>query len=334
MFVDELKIYAKAGNGGDGVVRWSHQKYRPMDGPSGGNGGNGGDVYVRAIRDLNILSKYTGANKFMAVNGEAGRNDSEWGKGSEDLYIDVPIGSIVTDIERGRVYELFEEGATECILKGGRGGLGNVHFKSSTNRSPVESTEGKEGEEGDFQIELSLVADVGLIGLPNAGKSTLLNSFTNATSRIGAYAFTTLQPHLGNLFGYVLADIPGLIEGAHEGKGLGHKFLRHVTRTKMLLHLVSLEHEDSILEYKKVRNELTKFDKSLQEKEEWIIFTKKDLVEQAVIDTVLKSIDTTKNRVFVIAENDEESIKILRDALVQDLQKKKENLEARDSEEG
>jgi len=320
MFVDELEIYAKAGDGGNGVVRWNHAKFVPMGGPSGGNGGNGGDVFVRAVRDLNILSKYTGSKKFVAKNGDAGGNDSMWGKGSNDLYIDVPIGSIITDIERDRVYELFEEGDAKCVLKGGRGGLGNVHFKSSTNRSPIESTEGKKGEESQFKIELSIVADVGFIGLPNAGKSTLLNAFTNTTSKIGAYAFTTLQPHLGNLFGYVLADIPGIIEGAHEGKGLGHKFLRHVTRTKMLLHLVSLEHENPILEYEKVRNELTKFDKSLQEKEEWIIFTKKDLVDQAIIDTVLTSIDTNENRVFVISESDENSIKILRDALVQHLQ--------------
>ena len=183
----------------------------------------------------------------------------------------------------------------------------------------MESTEGKEGEDAKFLIELSLVADVGLIGLPNAGKSTLLNAFTNATSPIGAYAFTTLQPHLGNLFGYVLADIPGLIEGAHEGKGLGHKFLRHVTRTKMLLHLVSLEHEDPIFEYKKVRNELTKFDKTLQDKEEWIIFTKKDLVKQDKIESVLSKLDTDKNRVFIISEFDEESIKILRDELTKHL---------------
>lgn len=319
MFVDELEIYAKAGDGGDGVVRWSHQKFRPMDGPSGGNGGNGGDVYVRTVRDLNILSKYTGAKEFIAKNGEEGRNDSEWGKRSDDLYIDVPIGSRITDQTRGLVYELFEENEEKKILSGGRGGLGNVHFKSSTNRSPVESTEGKDGEDAKFLIELSLVADVGFIGLPNAGKSTLLNAFTNATSPIGAYAFTTLQPHLGNLFGYVLADIPGLIEGAHEGKGLGHKFLRHVTRTKMLLHLVSLEHEDPILEYKKVRNELTKFDKTLQDKEEWIIFTKKDLVKQDKIESVLSRLDIDKNRVFIISEFDEESIKILRDELTKHL---------------
>ncbi len=316
MFVDELEIYAKAGDGGDGSVRWAHEKFKPLAGPSGGNGGNGGNVYFRTVRDLNILSKYTGSKKFIAKNGEAGRNDSQWGKGSADLYIDVPIGSIITNIDNDRQYELFEEGDIVCVLKGGRGGLGNVHFKSSTNRAPIESTPGKEGEEARFSIVLSLIADVGLIGLPNAGKSTLLNIFTNSTSKIGMYEFTTLRPHLGNLFGYVLADIPGLIEGAHTGKGLGHKFLRHITRTKMLLHLVSLEHDDPISEYKKIRNELTKYDHTLKNKEEWIILTKKDLVTQQYIDTIVQEIDINKNRVFIISEHDEESVKLLRDELI------------------
>ncbi len=323
MFVDELEIYAKAGDGGNGVVRWLHAKFIAMGGPAGGNGGRGGDVYVRAIRDLSVLSKYTGAKKFIAENGGAGLSKSMYGKASNDLYIDVPIGSIITDVSRERVYELFEEGVTAKILRGGAGGLGNEHFKSSVNRSPIESTEGKKGEDGIFKVELSLVVDVGLIGLPNAGKSTLLNCFTNASSPVGSYAFTTLEPHLGALYGYILADIPGLIEGAAEGKGLGHKFLRHVTRTKMLLHLVSLEHADPILEYKTIRNELSKFDKSLLEKEEWIIFTKKDLVDQAKIDIVLASLDINKNRVFVISAETDDGVKNLRDSLVQKLSQEK-----------
>lgn len=319
MFVDELEIYAKAGDGGDGVVRWLRAKFVSRGGPAGGNGGRGGDVYVRAVRDLNILAKYTGNKKFIAPNGESGKDKSKFGKASNDLYIDVPIGSIVTDVSRERVYELFEEGATEKILRGGAGGLGNEHFKSSVNRSPQEATLGKKGEDGTFKIELSLVVDVGLIGLPNAGKSTLLNEFTNATSPVGSYAFTTVEPHLGVLFGYVLADIPGLIEGAAEGKGLGHKFLRHITRTKMLLHLVSLEHEDPFKEYKSIRNELGKFDKSLLEKEEWIIFTKKDLADQGKIDAVMKGIDKNENRVFIISVESSEGVKELRDALVKKL---------------
>ena len=319
MFVDELTFYAKAGDGGPGVVRWLHMKFKPKAGPAGGNGGNGGNVYIRAVRDLNRLSKYTGIKSFVAKDGEPGRSHSEWGKGSNDVYIDLPIGSRVTDTERGRVYELTTEGETICILKGGRGGRGNEHFKSSTNQAPVESTEGTPGEEGNFSVEVALFADVGLIGLPNAGKSTLINALTNATSTVGAYAFTTLEPHLGSFYGYVLADIPGLIEGAHTGKGLGDKFLRHVTRTKMLLHLVSLENENVKTAYQTVRKELTSFDKTLEEKDEWIILTKKDLVSQAEINRAVESIDTTENRVFVIAENDPESIKILQDELVKHL---------------
>lgn len=321
MFVDELEIYAKAGDGGNGVVRWLRAKFIAKGGPAGGNGGRGGDVYVRAVRDLGILSKYTGSKKFIAENGGAGLEKSKFGKASDDLYIDVPIGSIITDIARNRVYELFEEGKTEIILRGGAGGLGNEHFKSSTNRSPIESTEGRKGEDGDFKIELSLVVDVGLIGLPNAGKSTLLNAFTNASSPVGAYAFTTVEPHLGALYGYVLADIPGLIEGAAEGKGLGHKFLRHVTRTKMLLHLVSLEHEDPIMEYETVRNELGKYDKSLTEKEEWIIFTKKDLADEAKIESVRTKLGTKAENVFVISAFTDEGVKELRDTLVKKLER-------------
>lgn len=321
MFVDYLEIYAKAGDGGDGVVRFLRMKYQPKAGPAGGNGGHGGDVYLRAVRDLNLLAKYTGAKEFRAQNGEAGKGLSQHGKGSLDIYIDVPIGSVVTDIERDRVYELFTEGQTVKILKGGRGGLGNERFKSSTNQTPLESTKGEVGESGNFKIELTLVVDVGLIGLPNAGKSTLLNLLTNAKSQVGSYEFTTLEPHLGSLYGFTIADIPGLIEGAAEGKGLGHKFLRHVSRTKMLLHLVSLDQEDPLNAYKTVRNELTKFDKSLAEKDEWIILTKKDLVNTDYFENIKSNIDINENRVFVISENDGDSIKNLSDALVQYLEK-------------
>jgi GTP-binding protein len=319
MFVDELEIYAKAGDGGNGVVRWLRAKFVPKGGPAGGNGGKGGDVYVRAVRDLAVLSKYTGAKKFVAQNGEDGKNSSRFGHKSDDLYIDVPIGSYITDLGRDRTYELSHEGESARILKGGAGGLGNEHFKSSTNRSPQEATQGQKGEDGNFKIELSLVADVGIIGMPNAGKSTLLNTFTNAASRVGSYEFTTLEPHLGTLFGFVLADIPGLIEGAAEGKGLGHKFLKHITRTHMLLHLISLENGDPIEAYKSIRNELGKFDKALLQKEEWIIFTKKDLVSQDKIDSVLKSIDTNENRVFIISTETGEGVKDLRDRLVKKL---------------
>jgi GTP-binding protein len=319
MFVDQLTIYAKAGNGGDGVTRWRHDKFRPMAGPAGGNGGNGGDIYLRAVRDVNLLAKYTGSKNFEAVSGGAGMGDSCHGKNGDDLIIDIPVGSVVNDRERSRVYEFMTEGHIEKVFKGGGGGLGNEHFKSSINRSPEECTLGRAGEEGELEIALSLVVDVGFIGMPNAGKSTLLNSLTNARSKIGAFPFTTTEPHLGDFYGFILADIPGLIEGASSGKGLGHTFLRHVTRTKMLLHLVSLETEDAVERYNTIRKELTTFSKDLSTKEEWILLTKKDLVKQEYLDEVLKALDTNENRVFVISVETGEGLKEFRDSLVQRL---------------
>lgn len=316
MFVDEITIYAKAGDGGNGVVRWRHEKFRAKGGPAGGDGGRGGDVFVRAVKDLNYLAKYTGNKEFVAENGVAGLKNSLEGKDGDILYIDIPVGSRVTDLGRDRSFELLEEGETERILKGGSGGYGNEHFKSSTNTTPEESTPGKEGEEGNFLIEVSLVVDVGLIGFPNAGKSTLLNQLTNAKSRIGAYPFTTLEPHLGDCYGITIADIPGLIAGAAAGKGLGHKFLRHVSRTNMLLHLISLESEDVEKDYYTIREELSEHSESLTEKEEWIILTKKDLVNEADIEAKRKALAKTEKRVFVISENDADSVKELRDALV------------------
>lgn len=320
-FVDQLTIHAKAGNGGDGVVRWRRVKFVPMGGPAGGNGGNGGDVYLRAVRDVSLLSKYTGSNEFVVENGEGGKGDSQHGRNSDDLYIDIPVGSVVTDELHERSLEFFEEGQVEKILRGGKGGLGNEYFKSSTNRSPEQSTEGKVGEVGTFRIELSLVVDVGLVGVPNAGKSTLINALTNSRSAIGAYPFTTTVPHLGALYEFTIADIPGLIEGASDGKGLGHTFLRHVSRTKMILHLIALDQFEPEETYKTIRNELSTFDTTLAEKDEWIILTKKDLANKGDIDVIKNAFDKIKKNVFVIAENDAESIKTLSDALVAHLRK-------------
>lgn len=316
MFVDEITIFAQAGNGGDGVERWRHEKFRPLAGPSGGDGGTGGDVLVEAVPDMAILRKYTGDLEFNAEHGQNGQNNSMAGKRGENCVIKVPVGSRVTDIERDRIYELSEVGQVQVILKGGRGGRGNEHFKSPTNRAPKETTKGHLGEVGKFKIEIALTADVGLVGLPNAGKSTLLNKWTNTTSRIGAYPFTTVEPHLGEMYGHIIADIPGLIEGASEGKGLGHKFLRHIQRTKMFLHLVSLESDDPVIDYYTIREELSKYDKTLLDKEEWIIFTKKDLVNKDHIDSVATKFDKLEKRVFFIDQNDEESLKNLRDSLV------------------
>lgn len=322
MLVDELEIYAKAGDGGNGVVRWRHEKFRPMAGPAGGNGGNGGSVYVRAVRDINQLAKYTGDKTFIAKDGEAGRSLSQHGQNSDDLYIDIPVGSRVTDLARDRVFEVTTEGEEVCILKGGQGGLGNEHFKSSTNRAPEESTPGKLGEEGNFKIEVLLMADVGLVGLPNAGKSTLLQTYTNSSSNIGAYPFTTLEPHLGVLFGYVLADIPGLIEGASSGKGLGHKFLRHIERTAMLLHLVSLENEDPLTAYREVRHELEAYSQAIADKEEWIVLTKTDTVTSEVVAALTEQFGAFGKPVYAIAAPLEVGTKELQDALVKRLRER------------
>jgi GTP-binding protein len=316
MFVDELTITAAAGKGGDGVVRWRQEKFMPMGGPAGGNGGRGGDVYMRAVRDLALLAKYTGAKEFKAKDGESGQKRSRHGEGGADIYIDVPVGATVTEEERSRVYTFLTEGETHRILKGGRGGLGNEHFKSSTNRSPEEATHGRPGEHGTFHIELSLIVDAGIIGLPNAGKSTLLNALTRAAAKVGSYPFTTVEPHLGDLHGCILADIPGLIEGASEGKGLGHKFLRHITRTKMLIHCVSLENEDPVGTYTLVRDELGKFDPSLLEKEEWIILTKKDTVSDARLAKVTEAFQKAGHPVsHTVTAELGEGVKELSDAL-------------------
>jgi GTP-binding protein len=315
-FVDQLTLFAKAGDGGDGVVRWRRMKFKPKGGPAGGNGGNGGDVYVRAVRDRNQLAKYTGKKEFIAASGEPGAGNSLHGKGGDDLYIDVPVGARITDTTHDRSFELTTEGEVIKILQGGTGGLGNEYFKSSTNRTPMQATEGKPGEAAELKVEVSLIVDVGLIGQPNAGKSTLLNALTNAQSQIGAYPFTTLEPHLGDLYGFLLADIPGLIAGAAAGKGLGHTFLRHVTRTKMLLHLVSLDETDPIAAYNTIRSELSAYDKTLLDKEEWIVLSKKDLVSEPYIKDTVQLFDKFEKRVFVIATNDPQSIKKLSDALV------------------
>jgi GTP-binding protein len=256
---------------------------------------------------------------FKAAAGTAGTNQSQHGKNGADCIIDIPVGSKVTDLDRRRQFEVVTEGELVKILKGGRGGFGNQHFKSSTNTTPQESTPGTTGESGRFLIEVSLVVDVGLIGFPNAGKSTLLNLLTNAHSRIGAYPFTTLEPHLGDLHGYTIADIPGLISGAAAGKGLGHRFLRHATRTKMLLHLISLQSSDPVGDYYAIREELSQFDKTLLDKEEWIILTKSDLVKKEYIDSAQAALANIVNRVLVVSENDPESIKHLSDTLVSHL---------------
>ncbi len=319
-FIDDLTFHIKAGDGGTGVVRWRHERGRELAGASGGNGGKGGDVYVRAIRDLAILARYRNTKAFEAQKGQDGMRNSMHGKDGADLFIDIPIGSVVTDSRTNRQFNLIHDGQKVCILKGGRGGLGNEHFKGSTNTTPKEWTAGKDGEQADFHIELELVADAGFVGLPNAGKSSLLNALTNAHAEVGSYAFTTLEPNLGALpGGFILADIPGLIEGASQGKGLGHKFLRHIKRTRRILHLVSLENEDVIKAYKTVNKELAQYGHGLDEKEETIILTKTDIIGQKAIEKAKKSLKKYNKDILLVTILDDASIKTLLDQLVKKL---------------
>jgi len=315
-FIDEMKISAAAGRGGDGVVRWRQEKFIPRGGPAGGDGGRGGDFHILAVRDVHILSKYKAKKEFSADRGEDGGNKSLHGKAGEDFFLELPIGSIVTNLDTDETWQLTEEGQKFLILKGGYGGFGNEYFKSSTNTTPKESRPGQEGEKGNFKIELELFADFGLIGLPNAGKTSLLNALTNAGARVGDYAFTTLDPNLGDFYGYIIADIPGLIEGASEGKGLGVKFLRHIKRTKMLAHLISFENPNLLKSYKEIRKELEKYGQDLDKKEELIILSKTDIVtDPKILDREKKKFEKMGKKVFLLSLYDDKLVKKLSDAL-------------------
>jgi GTP-binding protein len=306
-FIDEITLRMKAGDGGNGVVAWRHEKGIDHAGPGGGNGGAGGSVYVRAVRNVGLLHRYRSEKVFAAGRGHDGMNWNKQGKGGDDIVVDLPIGCILTNTTTGQKTELVNDNETILLLQGGKGGLGNEYYKTSVNRSPKQSTPGKQGEEANFFIELQLVADAGLIGLPNAGKTSLLNELTNASAKVGDYQFTTIEPNLGDFYGYILADIPGLIEGASAGKGLGVKFLRHIRRTKILLHCISSENEDFNLAYKVIRNELSEYDKTLAEKQEIIVFTKTDLVEPEVLIKKIKKFKS-KNTVLMVSTIDSQSL--------------------------
>jgi GTPase len=315
-FLDEITIHARAGKGGDGVVQWRREKFIPKGGPSGGNGGRGGDVHIRAVRSLRVLDQYRSKKEFNAQNGESGKNKSLKGADGEDIRIDFPIGSTIVNLDTGETWELTKEGQEIKILRGGNGGLGNEHFKSSTNQTPMEATPGKPGEEADFKIEVSLIADVGFVGFPNAGKSSLLNAITNAEAKIGDYPFTTIDPNLGDLYGYILADIPGLIEGASAGKGLGTKFLRHVAKTKVLVHLVSFENQNMMKAYDTIRAELQEYGNGLDEKKEIILLTKTDVVGEKVVSATMKKFEKLGKPVYAVTLFDDTDVKEFRDELV------------------
>ena len=289
-FVDEATIRVEAGNGGDGSASFRREKFIPLGGPDGGDGGRGGSIHLIANSGLNTLADFRFSTQFRAQHGGRGHGRQMYGKGGDDLYIPVPLGTLVRDADTGEVIgDLTRPGDTLLVAKGGRGGLGNIHFKSSTNRSPRQTVPGDPGEHRQLELELQLLADVGLLGLPNAGKSTLLSAVSEARPKVADYPFTTLHPQLGvvrveNHRSFVMADIPGLIEGASEGIGLGIRFLKHLARTRILLHLVDVApmdpDADPIAGVKTIAAELKKFSPELAQRERWLVLNKMDLLPE------------------------------------------------------
>jgi GTP-binding protein len=287
-FIDEARIEIHAGKGGDGAVSFRREKFVPRGGPDGGDGGRGGSVFAVADRNINTLIDYRYARIHRARNGEPGRGSQCNGKGADDIYLRMPVGTVIADEETGApVADLAADGQVALLAKGGKGGLGNENFKSSTNRAPRQSTPGEPGESRSLHLELKVLADVGLLGMPNAGKSTFIRAVSSARPKVADYPFTTLHPNLGVVRvdtdrSFVVADIPGLIEGAAEGAGLGHQFLRHLARTRLLLHIVDIAPPDPavdpVKEARAIVAELKKYDAALYRKPRWLVLNKIDLV--------------------------------------------------------
>jgi GTP-binding protein len=285
-FIDEAKIEVHAGGGGNGAATFRREKYVPRGGPDGGDGGRGGSVWARADRNINTLVDYRFARIHRAENGQRGMGSDCNGRAGSDLELRVPVGTVIRDEATGEVLaDLAKDGGRALLARGGAGGLGNLHFKSSTNRAPRQFTRGEPGESRRLTLELRVLADVGLLGLPNAGKSTLIRAVSSARPKVADYPFTTLNPSLGVVrvgeASFVIADIPGLIEGASQGAGLGHQFLRHLARTRLLLHMIDLTGEDPVGDARVIAAELKKYDEALYRKPRWLVFNKIDAVEHA-----------------------------------------------------
>ncbi len=298
-FLDKAKINLRAGNGGSGSASFRREKYVEFGGPDGGDGGDGGSIIFESERNLNTLIDYRYSQHFKAENGSPGSKKNKTGANGKDLILKVPIGTQIYEEDNNTlVYDFKKNKEKYLVAAGGKGGLGNVRFKSSTNRAPRKKTDGKKGEEFWIWLQLKIIADVGIIGLPNAGKSSLLAALTRAKPKIANYPFTTINPNLGVTYyndkEVTLADIPGLVEGAHEGVGLGDRFLRHIERCKILLHLVDLTENNLVENYQKIRSELKNYDLSLYKKRELVFFNKSDLLKK---DEINKKISEFKNKI-------------------------------------
>ena len=319
-FLDQAKIYIKAGNGGSGSASFRREKFVEYGGPDGGDGGDGGSIIVQSDRNLNTLIDFRYAQHFKAQHGKPGSKRNKTGANGEDLILKVPLGTQLFEEDNNTlIYDFTKNKEKYLVASGGKGGLGNVRFKSSTNRAPRKKTNGKLGEEFWIWLQLKVIADIGIIGKPNAGKSSLLAALTRAKPKIANYPFTTINPNLGVSYyagkEITLADIPGLVEGAHKGVGLGDKFLRHIERCKILLHLIDLSEDDLLNSYKKIKSELSNYDKDLIKKKEIIFFNKSDLLDENEINEKLKEfkkkIKTKYEIVSVYSNKDLQKIKKL-----------------------
>ena len=313
MIVDEIQIKALGGKGGDGYVAFN--KNKGEKGPTGGDGGNGGSVYLEGISNLTALNKFRFKKEFSAGDGVNGKNKLLEGAKGKDLILKVPIGSVAHNLDTGRSVELVSVGEKIMIAKGGKRGRGNWHFRSPVNTTPRECEKGIEGKHFNFLLELRMIADVGFIGLPSAGKSSLLNALTKAKVKTAAYHFTTLEPNLGNYYGLIIADIPGLIEGASRGKGLGIKFLRHIKRTKILIHCISCESEDIKRDYKIIKKELKEYELAVARKKEYIFLTKTDLVSEKEIKEKTKELKKISPNILAVSIFDEKSLEKVKELL-------------------
>ncbi len=321
-FLDQVKIFVKAGDGGSGSPSFRREKFIEFGGPDGGDGGKGGSINLISERNLNTLIDFRYQQHFKAEKGRDGSGKNKTGKGGENLYLKVPIGTQVFEEDnKTLIYDFKKENEEFVVAVGGRGGFGNTRFKSSTNRAPKKFTKGSKGEEFWIWLQLKTIADIGIIGLPNAGKSSLLASLTSANPKIANYKFTTLNPNLGVAMyddkEITLADIPGLIEGAHEGTGLGIKFLKHIERCKTLLHLIDITENDLINSYNQVRNELKKYSKELIKKDEIIVFNKIDLIKKDEIREKLNKFKgKIKKNILKISTLDKETISDIKSKLI------------------
>ena len=321
-FLDQAKINIKAGNGGSGSASFRREKFVEFGGPDGGDGGDGGSIIFEAERNLNTLIDFRYAQHFKAENGQPGSKRNKTGANGKDLILKIPVGTQIYEEDNNTLIYDFKKNKEKYLLaSGGKGGLGNVRFKSSTNRAPRKKTMGKEGDNFWVWLQLKIIADVGIIGLPNAGKSSLLAALTRAKPKIANYPFTTINPNLGvtyyNNKEVTLADIPGLVEGAHKGVGLGDKFLRHIERCKILLHLVDLT-EDNLLEnYKKIRSELKNYDVELSQKKEIIFFNKSDLIEKKDLNKKMSKFKSKVNSKYkIISIFNKDDIQTIKKALI------------------